>query len=277
MKPIQNSIITGICMLMFLFFSINMVGQHRFLEFSGITWKVSNGLATPSGNNIFKDDTTMQYIDNNGWLHLKMKKFHGIWYCSQIQAQESFGYGEYLFYLKTNLNELDDRVVLGLLLDKDVSEANLPLASFNEKKIAIQISKWNDVTQPRGWYVIYPIAKDCTWPFKCIGSKDNVKSFNIRIPRSNRTTYKIIWNNSPSKGVDVSFQSYIGNSIALPKPGYLMHEVRFEGNNIPKFINEKPTLNLWFFGSNSPLLKSLNEVEVIIKSVSYSPVNKLKN
>ena len=271
MKPLKITLFTVTSIFLILYLTVEINAQQRILEFSGTSWKLSNGIATPSGNNLFKDDSTMQYVDENGWLHLKLKKYHGIWYCSQLQAEESFGYGEYLFYLKTNLDELDERIVLGLLIDKDISEANLPQAAFNTNTLGIQISRWNDPSRSRGWYVIYPLPQGCRWPFDCNNTNAYVENFPIRIPKSNRTTYKLVWNNVPAKLRNVSFQSYIGNSPSLPKQTYLIKEVKFEGENIPTFINEKPTLNLWFFGSNAPVSNMLSEVEVIIKSVTYSP------
>src|SRR5581483_4880784 len=50
----------------------------------------------------------------------------GIWYCAQVICTKSFGYGKYSFRTASNINSLDQNMVLGLYTynDKDPSFAN---------------------------------------------------------------------------------------------------------------------------------------------------------
>ena len=85
------------CFLLMFFLSSNSFGQ-RTIEFSGITWYVRNDFGGP-GPNSWSGSKNSVWVDSEGRLHMKIQKIDNQWYCTEIYAQQSFGYGEYRFHL----------------------------------------------------------------------------------------------------------------------------------------------------------------------------------
>jgi hypothetical protein len=266
-----NYRIVSLILLSFLF-SIKASPQSRIIDFSGFQWIVSDNIPTPSGTNVFKSDATMQFVDTTGRLHLKLKKVYGVWYGSQLQMKESSGYGEYTFYVESDLGNQDNKAVLGLMIKDDKNNNNIIDPSMGEGEMDILFSSWNGISKQRGWYVVPPMPFECKWIYNCNKVCPCVKSFNIPVSAFKKTTHKIVWNKLPDKGLYVYFQSYLGNYKDLPESRYLIGENYYNGSNIPINQNEKITLNFWLFGDNVPAsLNGATELEVIIKSVKFIP------
>jgi hypothetical protein len=84
------------------------------LTFSGYTWTMKNsstGTLGPGPNNWSKANA---YVDSNGYLHLKITKTNGKWYCAEVQSTQKFGYGKYQFWVDGRIDQLDNNVILGL-------------------------------------------------------------------------------------------------------------------------------------------------------------------
>lgn len=85
------------------------------INFSGFRWniKVSTTPAAP-GNNFFSGSADNVFVDPEGFLHLKISQQSKVWACVELSADTTFGYGDFVFYPATKLDNLDRNVVLSL-------------------------------------------------------------------------------------------------------------------------------------------------------------------
>ncbi|MFC2121660.1 FISUMP domain-containing protein, partial [Bacteroidota bacterium] len=158
------------------------------------------------------------------------------WYCSEIIAPQSLGYGEYSFKVSTNLENLDKNIVLGLFTHET-----------DTKEIDLEFSRWGNSSSPVGWYIIQP------------PSSERRNHFPLNLTGS-YSTHKFEWNKE-----EVFFQSFHGHGT-----NNLIKEWKYTGVNIPPEGNEKVILNFWLNNGQPP--SDGNEAEVIIKSFKFKPI-----
>jgi hypothetical protein len=123
---------------------------ERVIRFSGYEWlvKASNGLVGP-GPYYFSDTSESVWVDENGWLHLKVREEAGRWLASEIVSVDSFGYGEYAFEVDGAATDIDRNVVLGFFTWSDD-------IAFAHREIDIEISRWMDPAGLNGQCVVQP-------------------------------------------------------------------------------------------------------------------------
>ena len=122
---------------------------NRAIRFADHNWGVKSGYNGPGPNN-FSDSMDNVWVDTNGHLHLKITHPDSQWYCSEIISDESFGYGTYVFTVKSRLDSLDENIVLGLFTwDTYAPE-------YNYREIDFEFSRWMDPALDIGQYVIQP-------------------------------------------------------------------------------------------------------------------------
>ena len=86
----------------------------KTILFSGFTWYIKSGLGKgPGGNNWHEHNV---YVDSSGYLHLRIIKIDGLWYCAEIFSKDIAKSGNYTFYLASNVEKLDRNMVVGLFL-----------------------------------------------------------------------------------------------------------------------------------------------------------------
>lgn len=112
----------------FCFLEINMANTQpasatptNTVTWSGYTWTVRDCQQTQStpGPNYWSAGNV--WVDQNGWLHLKISNSSGNWCCAEIVSTQTFGYGTYAFYTVSRVDNFDKNVVLGLFAYKDDS------------------------------------------------------------------------------------------------------------------------------------------------------------
>ncbi len=212
-----------------------MLQAQTTIQFAGIAWNVRNGSGGPGPNN-WSNSTDNVWVDSEGQLHLKIRKLGNTWYCSEIIAQQSFGYGEYRFYVASNVENYDPEIVVGLFnYETDLRE------------IDIEFSKWGNPSSVSGWYTIQPVVAG------------NQHSFALN-QNGDYSTHKYIWNTS-----NIFFQSYQGHSAALLSSDYLISEWTYTGNNIPPVGNERLHINFWLMGGHAPI--NQQDAEFVVKAV----------
>ena len=221
--------------LILTYLAFTMLQAQTTIQFAGITWNVRTGSGGPGPNN-WSNSTDNVWVDGEGQLHLKIRKVGNTWYCSEIFAQHSFGYGEYRFYVANNVETYDPEIVVGLFnYETDLRE------------IDIEFSKWGNPANVSGWYTIQPVVAG------------NQHSFALNLS-GDYSTHKYIWNSS-----NIFFQSYHGHSAALPSPDKLISEWTYTGNNIPPVGNERLHINFWLMGGHAPV--NQQDAELVVKAV----------
>jgi len=214
-------------------FIVEEGGGPSTIQFAGLTWNVKNGSGMGPGPNNWSNSTSNVWVDSNGDLHLKIRKIGDEWYCSEVWTEDSFGYGEYKFQLKSPLENYDKNVVVGLFTYLTDTE-----------EIDIEFSKWgnNAVTQV-GNYVVQP---------------GNLEMFDPNMT-GDYSSHRFVW--LPD---EIQYKSWHGHA-SVPSPDVLMHEWVYTGNDNPTPSNEKLHLNFWLMSGNAP--SNQQEAEIIISSV----------
>lgn len=211
---------------------------ERIISFSGIKWEVREAIDQGPGPNNWSSSKGSVFVDSQGQLHLKIRKIAGIWHCSQITAKKSYGYGKYLFYVSTNVEELDPNVVTGLFTYENDS-----------KEIDIEFTRFGNPLNDVGLYTVQPT------PY----TANNKHTFPLNL-HGTHTTHSINWT---PKGI--YFESYHGHSPSLPSEEMLINRWSYEGTRNPPVGNERLNLNFWLFQGKSP--ETNKDIEVIISKV----------
>lgn len=203
------------------------------IQWSGYTWNVRSGIANPGPNN-WSADVRNVWVDTYGDLHLKIRNYNNIWYCSEIVAQQSLGYGEYTFQVSTNVETLDKNVVLGLFTYET-----------DTREIDVEFARWGVSTNPAAQFVVQP------------SSASTKVSFPLNLT-DNFSTHKFNWDPT-----GIVFQSYYGLSTTS-----LIKQWIYQGSYNPPAGNERVHLNLWLYQGKAP--SNLLDAEVVIKSFTYT-------
>ncbi|MES2764955.1 MAG: hypothetical protein V4642_03750, partial [Bacteroidota bacterium] len=77
------------------------------------------------------------WVDTQGQLHLKITYTNGKWVAAEILSEQSFGYGDYAFYLSSQADKLDKNVVLGMF-----TWNNNSFMTDGNSEIDIEFAKW---------------------------------------------------------------------------------------------------------------------------------------
>lgn len=129
--------------------------KQEVWDFSGYKWWVnstSDENKMKPGPNYWSNRTSDVCVDGEG-LHLKIVNRAGKWYSTEVYTEKSFGYGTYVFYLATELEDrfedadhpLDKNVVLGLF----TYELNTCQDNANAE-IDIELARWPSTERSEG-------------------------------------------------------------------------------------------------------------------------------
>ncbi len=229
-----------VCIMVFMTFSYNY--SQTTISFAGINWYVRSGTGGPGPNN-WSDSPSSVWVDGDGRLHLKIRKVNNEWQCAEIYAQQSFGYGEYTFYVASNVENYDKNIVVGLFTYENDS-----------REIDIEFSRWGNSSNVAGWYTVQPP------PY----NSSNQQSFALNLS-GDYSTHKFIWSSS-----NIFFQSYHGHYPNLPNSSYLIKQWTYSGSNNPPVGNERLHINFWLLNGTPPT--NQQDAELIISAVSV-PLN----
>jgi len=227
--------------------------QPRTIQFSGMTWKMFNvvppSLPQNAGNNYWSNSSSSVWVDTSGRLHLKIRYVAGNWYCAEVYALQSLGYGEYRFNVSSNLEAYDPNIVVGLFTYES-----------DNQEIDMEFSYWSNEKTYAGLYTVQPSSP--AW----IQGYDQL-NFPLKYLNSDyKSTHKFTWTKD-----GINFQSYHGFSPTLPATsGSLIRSLSYSGfKNPPSEQKEYLKINLWLYKGRVPT--NLQNLEVIIDSVSFTP------
>ena len=220
----------------------------RTITFSGYDWEVKSSCEKTigPGPNYFSDREKDVWVDEAGQLHLKITKKDGNWYCTEVFTERSLGYGKYIFYTASRVDQLDKNIVLGLFTWDETAPDD------NYREIDIEFSRWGKEINDNAQYVVQP------WD-----SPGNIHRFNIEL-NGDYSTHFFNW------GPDsVFFQSLYGHPILPPNPEDIIESWTYTGGDIPPAGLENARINLWLFRGNPP--SDGKDAEIIIKAFEFIP------
>lgn len=219
----------------------------KTINFSGQEWVVKDSdVPTGPGTNYFSDDPNSVWIDQEGFLHLKIRKLNGIWHCAEIVSKKTLGYGKYEFIIGSDLSRLDRNVVLGLFTWDDQNK-------HNHREIDIEFAKWgSQTTNYNAQYVVQP---------------HNLRNNRFRYNAGSfvgETTHSFNWTRD-----SVNFKSAYGSTMSDSGNMAVINRWTNKGRDIPPSRFEKIRINLWLLTGKKPVDEK--ETEIIIKAFNFIP------
>lgn len=218
-----------------------VVRTERIIKFSGYEWivRTSNDDRVGPGPNYFSDSEDNVWVDEDGRLHLKIIQRGGIWYCSGIILKHPLGYGQYVFYLASDVSKLDQHVVGGLFTYLN-----------DEEEIDIEFSRWSDPDNQDSQFAVQPSNRS--------GNKERY-DLNLLTERS---THSFNW--QPDR---IDFFSRQEHGLTVNEENRI-HEWIYQGSNIPPNRGtERLRINLWLFRGQVP--SDAKEQEMIVEKVEF--------
>lgn len=214
----------------------------RTIQFAGLNWTVKSGYGGP-GPNYWSDSTDSVWVDGEGKLHLKIRQIGATWYCSEVIAQQSFGYARYTAKLSSNPELYEPNAVVGLFTYKNDTE-----------EIDIEFTKWGSSSDPTtGQFAVQPSVPN---------TSSRVR-FETGLAGTNPpSTHHFTW--TPD---DIYWQSYNGHADNLGDPGDLIYEHTYVGSKNPPLSDATFRINFWMFQGNTPT----QEMELIVDDVQIVP------
>jgi hypothetical protein len=100
--------------------------MQRTIWWSDRLWNVKASHNEPlgPGPNYFSDSNESVWVDNQGNLHLKIRRINGIWHSAEVVLNEGLGYGRYICKTASRVDQIDFNSVLGIFT-YDHSASNL--------------------------------------------------------------------------------------------------------------------------------------------------------
>jgi len=212
--------------------------------FSGHIWETRNSALSNPGPNYWSNSPENLWIDQNGYLHLKITYRNGKWMCPEVCSVQSFGYGAYTFYTASNIDALDRNVVLGLFAYKD-----------DNHEVDIEFSRWGIEDYTNAGLTLQP---------KPYIAGYNQKLFNIHLTGGTYSTHHFVWNQT-----SVHFESNSGVYPAGTAPKSQLIQ-KWSSSFSPDATGVRAMINLWLYQGNAP--SNGQPVEVVIAGFEYTPL-----
>ncbi len=132
------------------------VDSNNKIRFSGITWTATGEDKETSSYDFSVYSSDNVFIDSMGRLHMLIQKKGDVWYGAGLTADSSLGFGEYVFYVDSKLDNLDRNACLNL----GVENANPPESIRGLSQLGVQICHWGDTeSQNALQYFLYSTNK----------------------------------------------------------------------------------------------------------------------
>ncbi len=211
--------------------------------FSGYIWETKNSGLFGPGPNYWSNSPENLWIDENGYLHLKITYTDGKWVCPEVRTQ-TLGYGTYTFYTASNIDTIDKNAVLGLFAYKD-----------DNHEVDIEFSRWGIEDYTNAAFTVQP-------PPYIAGY--NQKLFNIDLTSGTYSTHHFVWNQA-----SVYFESNSGFYSAGTAPESQLIQSLYTPYS-PDATGVMAMINLWLFQGNAP--SDGQPVEAVIAGFDFTPI-----
>lgn len=218
--------------------SILAPASAREIEFSGYQWLVrsSAGQLGGPGPNVFSGTPDFVKIDDEGKLHLFIRKIGTNWACSEVFLTQALGYGTYEIEVETNPSIMDRQAVFGFFTYSSSAEQS-------HRELDVELSYWGrPAERQNGQFVVQPSSLP-----------DSTSRFDVN---HSRTIYKIHW--TPG----------VARFTAIDAHGPVIHHW-VKTKNVPEAGDAKLGLNLWLAKGMAPA--NGWPVEFVISRFTFTP------
>ena len=118
------------------------------LHFSGYDW-TARATVSDHGGEPNEYSPANVWIDDKGYLHLRMVQRDGRWTCAEVSLNRSLGYGTYKFVVQDSAH-LRPSAVLGMFTWDDIRSADF------RNELDIELSRWGEPKGKNAEYVVQP-------------------------------------------------------------------------------------------------------------------------
>jgi len=253
--------------------AVGLEDIEKQIWFSGQSWIAESSDKSPRGPgaNYFSNSNDTVWVDNDGWLHLKIRKEGKLkkWVCSSVRSVLPADYGVHRFYVVGDLAHLDKNAVLGIFLYR-MDHEQIDMGG----EVDIEFSTWGLPKTLPGGEVIQPDnnMQYVVWkPWKGAENPQiaDMDCYTIQTSQNQCSTHTLIW-----KPDLLQFDSCYGH-LKYPKPENLMHSwiARSTLQNPIQMPKQEERMhimfNLWL-NENVPFPSNKQEIEILIK-YDYEP------
>jgi hypothetical protein len=219
-------------------------------EFSGYNWRVKGPGYYGPGPNLFADSFQNVWVDEDDKLHLTTRYQSGSWYSTEIVLKDALGYGDYILTTESELDKLDENVVLGIFLWQYATCWDYSFTAWNAfNEIDIEYSRWGDPNAQVAQFVAQP------WDYP-----GNLVRFDPSFKSGERMSHAIRW-----LADRVEYRVWRGEAWN-ESPSTLVHSWTYTGPHIPRPEQPRLHLNLWKLASD-PLF----DQEVVFTNFTFVP------
>jgi hypothetical protein len=120
----------------------------KVIHFSGYDWTVRTA-KNSRGGEMNSYNATNAWVDQRGFLHLRMREIDGHWTCAEVTMNRTLGYGSYSFTVQ-DTSHFGPSPVLGMFLWDEATTDNY------RNELDIEISRWGNPSAKNAHYVIQP-------------------------------------------------------------------------------------------------------------------------
>jgi hypothetical protein len=207
------------------------------LRFAGYEWEVRQTPGSPAGTQKVYDAANA-WVDENGFLHLRIARSPGGWTSADLSLARSLGYGSYHFVVR-DVSDLEPSAALSISTRDD---------SGPYREMNIQISRWGQATGKNAQYVVQPYFVPA-----------NMVRF---LAPAGTLTYSLSW--EPGRA---SFRTLRGSAAGGIKGEIIAAHTFTSGVPAPEAESVRLNLSV-FYGQKNPLRHG---AEVIFEKFEYLP------
>jgi len=207
----------------------------KILTFSGYQWEVRTSSSNRAGT-INSFDASNAWVDETGFLHLRISGTPGHWTSGEVKLSRSLGYGSYRFVVR-DISHLEPAAVLSFFTWDDGG----PI-----REMDIEISRWGEPEGRNAQYLIQPYFVAA-----------NTKRFEAP---GGTLTHWMVWETGR-----VSFRTAHGSSSKMSND--VAEHVFTSG--VPSPGNERIHMNLYVYDDHRNPLR--HESEVVIEKFEFRP------
>lgn len=212
---------------------------RKTIHFSGYDWVV-RAAGSDRGGEPNDYDPENVWVDENGYMHLRMANTNGKWSCAEVSLTRGLGYGTYKFVLRDTAR-LNPSAVVSVFTWDDIRSGDF------RNELDIELSRWGDPKNKNAQYVLQPFYVP-----------ENISRFTVP---SGPATHSFRW--EPGKA---TFKSFQGTS--LDAGGSAISEHAFTAG-VPAPGNATVHIDMYeFHHSRNP---SQQPSEVVIEKFEYLP------
>ncbi len=220
-------------------------------DWKGRKWKLTDGGMA----GVAKGNPANIFVDQNGYLHLRIINRGGTYTASELFSAERMGFGTYQWQIEGPVLNMDKSTVLGLFSYGPTAKIGVDA----ENEIDIEFSQWNNTCSGcNADFTFYPATGN-----KSLGPKED--NFKIELGGATLTTARFEWSSTRIVATIMSGLQALGTTANV------LQTLTFAPPDYTARIPQVPLplgINFWCFK-----VPPASDQEVIIRDFQFVPLS----